>query len=43
LAVLIGTVTVGETLPPQTFFGGLMIIGSIALIVFRKRRSEITT
>jgi drug/metabolite transporter (DMT)-like permease len=43
LAVLIGAVTVGETLPPQTFFGGLMIIGSIALIVFRKRRSEITT
>ena len=31
LAVIIGAVTLGETLPPQTFFGGLLIIGSIAL------------
>ena len=38
LAVIIGAVTVGETMPPQTLIGGLMIIGSIALIVFRKRR-----
>ena len=38
LAVLIGAVTLGEILPPQTFVGGLMIIGSIGLIVFRKRR-----
>jgi drug/metabolite transporter (DMT)-like permease len=37
LAVLIGAVTVGETLPPQTFAGGTMIIGSIGLIVFRRR------
>jgi drug/metabolite transporter (DMT)-like permease len=37
LAVLIGAVTVGERLPPQTFFGGMMIIGSIGLIVFRRR------
>ena len=40
LAVLIGAVTISESLPPQTFVGGLMIIGSIALIVFRKRRVE---
>lgn len=37
LAVVIGAITLGETLPPQTFFGGLLIIGSIGLIVFRKR------
>ena len=36
IAVIIGAVTIGETLPPQTFFGGLMIIGSIGLIVFRR-------
>jgi drug/metabolite transporter (DMT)-like permease len=36
LAVLIGAVTIGETLPRQTFVGGMMIIGSIALIVFRR-------
>jgi len=38
LAVVIGAITMGETLPPQTFLGGLLIIGSIALIVFRRRR-----
>lgn len=37
LAVVIGAVTIGERLPPQTFFGGMMIIASIGLIVFRKR------
>jgi drug/metabolite transporter (DMT)-like permease len=37
LAVLIGALALGETLPPQTLAGGLMIIGSIALIVFRRR------
>lgn len=41
LAVVIGAVTIGERMPPQTFLGGLMIIGSIALIVFR-RRSHVT-
>jgi drug/metabolite transporter (DMT)-like permease len=40
LAVIIGGVTIGERLPPQTFAGGMMIIGSIGLIVFRKRRSK---
>ncbi len=37
LAVLIGAVTIGETLPPQTFAGGILIIASIGLIVFRRR------
>lgn len=37
IAVLIGAVTLGETLRPQTFFGGSMIVGSIGLIVFRRR------
>ncbi|MFL6373923.1 MAG: DMT family transporter, partial [Pyrinomonadaceae bacterium] len=40
LAVIIGAVTLGEKLPPQTFFGGIMIIGSIALIVLRRRSLE---
>lgn len=39
LAVVIGALTYGETLPGQTFFGGALIIGSIALIVFRKGAS----
>jgi drug/metabolite transporter (DMT)-like permease len=38
IAVLIGAIFLGETLPPQTFLGGILIIASIALIVFRKRR-----
>jgi O-acetylserine/cysteine efflux transporter len=37
LAVLIGAITVGERLPPQTLLGGSMIIASIGLIVFRRR------
>ena len=36
IAVLIGAVTIGERLPPQTLVGGVMIIGSITLIVIRK-------
>ena len=40
LAVVIGSLTLDETLPPQTFAGGLLIIGSIALIVFRKRAKQ---
>ncbi len=39
LAVVIGWAVLGETLPAQTGIGGLLIIGSIAMIVFRKRRS----
>lgn len=37
LAVVIGAITLGETLPPQTFAGGLLIIASIGLIVFKRR------
>ena len=37
IAVVIGNIFLGETLPPQTLVGGLLILGSIALIVFRKR------
>ncbi|HVF46214.1 MAG TPA: DMT family transporter, partial [Pyrinomonadaceae bacterium] len=40
LAVVIGAIVLGETLPPQTFFGGLLIIASIGLIVFRRKRIQ---
>jgi drug/metabolite transporter (DMT)-like permease len=36
LAVVIGAITIGETLPPQTFVGGLMIVGSVGLIALRR-------
>ncbi len=36
IAVVIGAVVLGESLPAQTGIGGLLIIGSIGLIVFRK-------
>lgn len=42
LAVVIGAVVLGETLPPQTFFGGLLIIASIGLIVV-KRNEKLRT
>lgn len=37
IAVVIGTVTIGEQMPPQTGLGGLLIIASIGLIVFRRK------
>lgn len=37
LAVVIGWIVLGEKLPPQTGLGGILIIGSIGLIIFRKR------
>jgi len=40
IAVIVGAIVLGETLPPQTGLGGLLIIASIGLIVFRKRRIE---
>ena len=40
VAVVIGAIVLGEWLPPQTFFGGVLIIASIGLIVFRKRSSN---
>ncbi len=38
IAVIIGAIFLGETLPPQTIFGGCLILASIGLIVFRKKR-----
>lgn len=38
LAVIIGGIFLGEKLPIQTFFGGILILASIGLIVFRKKR-----
>ncbi len=43
IAVVIGNIFLGETLPPQTLVGGLLILASIALIVFRRRRPDIAT
>jgi O-acetylserine/cysteine efflux transporter len=40
LAVIIGWLVLGEKLPPQTGIGGLLIIASIGLIVFRRRGVE---
>ncbi len=40
IAVVIGAIVLGETLPPQTLFGGLLILLSIGLIVVRKKRIE---
>lgn len=37
LAVVIGAVTLGETLPPQTFLGGSLVIGNIGVIVLRRK------
>ncbi|MEQ1606849.1 MAG: EamA family transporter [Pyrinomonadaceae bacterium] len=36
IAVCVGWIFIGEKLPPQTGIGGLLIIASIGLIVFRK-------
>jgi len=40
IAVIIGAIVLGETLPPQTGIGGLLIIASIGLIVFRRKKIE---
>jgi drug/metabolite transporter (DMT)-like permease len=40
LAVVIGAIVLGETLPPQTGVGGALIIGAVGLIVFRKKRAS---
>jgi drug/metabolite transporter (DMT)-like permease len=37
IAVIIGAIVLGETLPPQTLFGGLLILLSIGLIVIRRK------
>ncbi|MDQ3130737.1 MAG: EamA family transporter [Acidobacteriota bacterium] len=41
IAVIIGAIFLGETLPPQTFFGGVLILASIGLIVFKKKNKEV--
>lgn len=38
VAVLVGRVFLGETLPPQTVLGGILILSSISLIAFRKSK-----
>ena len=40
IAVIIGAIVLGEKLPPQTFFGGILILASIGLIVFRKKNKN---
>ena len=40
IAVIVGWFVLGETLPAQTFFGGLLIVASIALIVFRQNATS---
>ena len=42
IAVIIGNVTIGETLPPQTLVGGFLIMGSITLIVLKERDTEVS-
>ena len=37
IAVLVGWIFLKETLPAQTIFGGLLILASIGLIVFKKK------
>ncbi|MBK9767186.1 MAG: hypothetical protein IPP63_09290 [Chloracidobacterium sp.] len=34
---MIGWIFLDEVLPPQTILGGILIIGSIGLIVFKKK------
>ena len=40
IAVLIGAIFLGERLPPQTLFGGTLIVASVGMIAFRRRRIE---
>ena len=40
IAVVIGAVFLGERLPAQTLFGGLLIVAGIGLIVFRRKNRQ---
>lgn len=40
IAVVIGNLALGETLPPQTLLGGFLILASVGLIVFRKKQAK---
>ncbi|MCB1024893.1 MAG: EamA family transporter [Acidobacteria bacterium] len=37
IAVICGSIFLGEKLPAQTLIGGMLILGSVGLIVFRKK------
>jgi drug/metabolite transporter (DMT)-like permease len=37
IAVVVGAIFLGEALPPQTFFGGVLILAGIGLIVIRPK------
>jgi len=39
IAVIIGGIFLGERLPIQTLFGGILILASVGLIVFKKKQS----
>ncbi|HSK74286.1 MAG TPA: EamA family transporter [Pyrinomonadaceae bacterium] len=41
IAVLVGAIVLGEKLPPLTGFGGILILASIGLIVFRRKLKKI--
>lgn len=41
LAVIIGGIFLNERLPVQTFFGGILILASIGLIVLRKKIKQV--
>ncbi|MCY7375926.1 MAG: EamA family transporter [Pyrinomonadaceae bacterium] len=38
IAVVVGRIFLNETLPAQTIFGGVLILASIGLIVFRRKK-----
>lgn len=42
IAVIIGGIFLGEKMPAQTLLGGLLILGSICLIVFRRKLKVIS-
>lgn len=40
IAVIIGSLALGENLPLQTYLGGALIIGSVGIIVYRAKKSS---
>lgn len=40
IAVIVGWIFLGETLPAQTVFGGILILASIGLIVVKKKKKS---
>ncbi len=41
VAVFVGALALGERLPPQTYFGGALILGSIGLVALRGRKARV--